>query len=175
MDNIKIGNYIKELRIKNKLTQKDLADKLCISFQAVSKWELGETLPDTSILLDLAKILNTSVDLILNGGAFLNNERKMLSVKDIIIGFEHLKDVKRCFGEESLFYKGMINGINKEMNFDFEDGINNHPDVMYTEVILQAIINENKIVNLDEVKTYIKNPKMINIIEEKLNSIKNGL
>ena len=105
MDNIKIGNYIKELRTKNNFTQKELADKLCISFQAVSKWEKGETLPDTSILLDLADILNTSVDLILNGGNFLNNERKLISVKDIIIGFEHLKDVKRCFGEESFFYK----------------------------------------------------------------------
>ena len=171
MDNLKIGNYIKELRIKNNLTQKELADKLYISFQAVSKWELGETLPDTTILLDLAKLLNTSVDLILNGGKFLNNERKLLSVKDIIIGFEHLKDVKRCFGEESLFYKGMIKGINKEMNFDFEDGIKNHPDVLYTEVILQSIINENKTVNLDEVKTYIKNPKMIDIITKKINSL----
>ena len=171
MDNIKIGNYIKELRTKNNFTQKELADKLCISFQAVSKWEKGETLPDTSILLDLADILNTSVDLILNGGNFLNNERKLISVKDIIIGFEHLKDVKRCFGEESFFYKGIINGINREMNFDFEDGINNYPDVMYTEVILQAIVNENKTVNLDEVKTYIKNPKMIDIITKQLKSV----
>ena len=172
MDNLKIGNYIKELRINNNLTQKKLANMLNISFQAVSKWELGETLPDTSILLDLARVLNTSVDLILNGGLFFNNVRKLISVKDIIIGFEHLKDVKRCFGEESLFYKGMINGINKEMNFDFEDGIENYPDVMYTEVILQAIINENKTVNMDEVKTYIKNPKMIDIISKKMDLLK---
>ena len=171
MDNIKIGKYIKELRNQNNLTQKELAYKLNISFQAVSKWELGETLPDTALLIDLAKILNTSVDLILNGGEFLNNERKLISVKDIIIGFEHLKDIKRCFGEESLFYKGMVDGINKIMNFDFEDGIKNYPDVLYTEVILQAIINENKIVNIDEVKTYIKNPKMIDIITKKLNTI----
>jgi len=172
MDNLKIGNYIKEQRIKNNMTQKELADKLCISFQAVSKWELGESLPDTALLLELANNLNTSVDLMLNGGVFVNNSRKLLSVKDIIIGFEHLKDVKRCFGENSLFYKGMINGINKEMNFDFEDGINNYPDVMYTEVILQAIINENKTVNIDEVKMYIKNPKMIEIITKKIDSLK---
>lgn len=171
MDSLKIGSYIKNQRIIKNLTQKDLADKLHISFQAVSKWELGETLPDTSILLDLASILDTSVDLILNGGVFMNNERKQISVKDIIMGFEHLKDVKRCFGEESLFYKGMINGINKEMNFDYEDGIKNYPDIMYTEVILQAIINENKTVNMDEVKAYIKNPKMIDIINKKIKEI----
>ncbi|MBR1747053.1 MAG: helix-turn-helix transcriptional regulator [Clostridia bacterium] len=53
MDNLKIGNYIKELRIKNNLMQTELADQLCISFQAVSKWELGETVPDTAILLGI--------------------------------------------------------------------------------------------------------------------------
>ncbi len=171
MDNIKIGNYIKDLRTKQGLTQKDLADKLNISFQAVSKWEKGETLPDTALLLPLSKVLSTSVDLILNGGVYINNERKLLSVKDVVMGFEHLKDVRRCFGDKSLFYKGIVNGISSEMNFDFEDGIKNYPEVMYTEVILQAIINENKTVSPDEVKEYIKNPRMIEIIEKKLEQL----
>ena len=39
MDNLKIGNYIQNLRKERGLTQKELADKLNISFQAVSKWE----------------------------------------------------------------------------------------------------------------------------------------
>lgn len=41
MDNLKIGNYIQSLRKAKKLTQKELAEKLNISFQAVSKWETG--------------------------------------------------------------------------------------------------------------------------------------
>ena len=171
MDNLKIGNYIKELRNKNNLTQKELALKLNISFQAVSKWENGETLPDTAILLDLADILNTSVDLILNGGTYLNDKRKMINVKDIIDGFEAIENVKKCFGEESLFYKGMVEGINKMMNMDFEDALKNYKDVLYTEVILQAVLNENKIYNMAEVEKYIKNPKMVDILRKKLNQI----
>lgn len=171
MDNLKIGNYIKELRNKNNLTQKELAEKLNISFQAVSKWELGETLPDTAILLDLAELLNTSVDLILNGGTYLNDKRKMLSIKNVVEGFEALENVKNCFGSESLFYKGIVDGINKMMNMDFEDALKNYKDVLYTEVILQAVDNENKIYDISEVELYIKNPKMINILRNKLKQI----
>ena len=46
MDQIKIGKYIQKLRKEKELTQKQLADKFGITFQAVSKWESGETLPD---------------------------------------------------------------------------------------------------------------------------------
>ncbi len=171
MDNLKIGNYIKELRNKNNLTQKELAEKLNISFQAVSKWEVGETLPDTMILLDLANALNTSVDLILNGGTYLNDKRKMINIKDVVDGFNALENVKKCFGSESLFYKGIVDGINKIMNMDFEDALKNYKDVLYTEVILQAVINENKTYNMSEVERYIKNPKMLDILRKKLEQI----
>ena len=169
MDNIKIGNYIKEKRIEQKLTQKDVANMLNISFQAVSKWEKGETLPDTSILLELANILNTSVDLLLSGGNYINNERKLLKIKDIVAAFQDIENIKNAFGENSLFYRGMIEGISTKMNFDFEDALNNHLDILYTEVILQSIMFDNKKVNMDEVKEYIKNDRLIAIIEKKNN------
>ena len=44
MDQEKIGKFIKEIRKKNKLTQKDLADKYNVTYQAVSKWENGVSL-----------------------------------------------------------------------------------------------------------------------------------
>ena len=64
----KVGLQIAELRKNKGLTQNDLGERLGVSFQAVSKWERGETLPDTAILPDLANILGTTVDYILNGG-----------------------------------------------------------------------------------------------------------
>ena len=73
MDTIKVGSYIKDKRNEKNLTQKELAEVLNVTPQAVSKWEKGETLPDTAILLDLASHLETSVDLILNGGVFFND------------------------------------------------------------------------------------------------------
>lgn len=172
MDNIKIGNYIKQLRIEKKLTQKELAEKLNISFQAVSKWENGESLPDTSLLLDLCGILDTTVDLLLNGGDIVNSNRKLINVSDVILGFEAMETIKNCFGEESLFYKGMIEGINKKMNMDVEDALKNFREVLYTEVIIQSILFENKTVNIDDVKKHIKNGRMVEIIEKELSKIK---
>lgn len=61
------GMYICSLRKKKGMTQVQLADKLNVSHQAVSKWERGNGLPDTSILPALANALSCSVDDILNG------------------------------------------------------------------------------------------------------------
>jgi transcriptional regulator with XRE-family HTH domain len=56
-----------QLRKENGLTQSQLADMLGVSYQAVSKWERGENLPDAYTLLDLAKIYGVTVDEILQG------------------------------------------------------------------------------------------------------------
>ena len=52
------------------LTQEALAEKLGITFQAVSKWETGQTMPDTALLPTLARTLNVSIDKLLGYGAF---------------------------------------------------------------------------------------------------------
>ena len=53
MDQIKIGKFIAESRKKNNLTQMQLAEKLNITDRAISKWENGKAMPDSSIMLDL--------------------------------------------------------------------------------------------------------------------------
>jgi transcriptional regulator with XRE-family HTH domain len=65
IDNYKIGNQILLLRKRNGFTQEELAEKLDISAQAISKWENGHALPETALLPLLAKILNASIDSIL--------------------------------------------------------------------------------------------------------------
>jgi len=57
-----IGEKIKELRKKNDLTQEKLADYLCVSYQAVSKWECGLSCPDLSLIGPLTKLLHVSAD-----------------------------------------------------------------------------------------------------------------
>ena len=66
-DHNKIGVYISYLRKSRGMTQAQLANRLSISHQAVSKWERGNGLPDISILPALANALGCSVDDILNG------------------------------------------------------------------------------------------------------------
>lgn len=65
----KVGRKIALLRKEKDLTQMELADRLNISYQAVSNWERGETMPDISKLPEIALILNTSIDNILDDNA----------------------------------------------------------------------------------------------------------
>ena len=67
MNLLKIGKFIAEQRKKNGLTQMQLAEKLNITDRAVSKWETGKSLPDSSIMLELCQILNISVNDLLSG------------------------------------------------------------------------------------------------------------
>ena len=67
MDQIKIGKFIAERRKQNGLTQMQLAEKLGITDRAVSKWETGKSLPDSSIMLELCSILDVSVNDLLCG------------------------------------------------------------------------------------------------------------
>ena len=65
--NIKTANRLCELRKKHNLSQEDLADKLGVSRQAVSKWERSESSPDTDNLIQLANLYGISLDELLNG------------------------------------------------------------------------------------------------------------
>ena len=64
--NIEIANRLLELRKKNGLSQDELASKLGISRQSVSKWERAEASPDTDNLICLAKIYGVSLDELLS-------------------------------------------------------------------------------------------------------------
>ncbi len=67
MDQIKIGKFIAERRKNSGLTQLQLAEMLNITDRAVSKWEQGRSLPDSSIMLELCGILKISVNDLLSG------------------------------------------------------------------------------------------------------------
>ncbi len=67
MDQIKIGKFIAECRKAVGLTQMQLAEKLSITDRAVSKWENGKAMPDSSIMLELCDILGINVNELLNG------------------------------------------------------------------------------------------------------------
>ena len=67
MNQIKIGRFIAECRKKTNLTQMQLAEKLGITDKAISKWERGIAMPDTSIMLELCDILSISVNELLSG------------------------------------------------------------------------------------------------------------
>lgn len=67
MDQIKIGKFVAERRKQLNLTQLQLAEKLGITDRAVSKWENGKAMPDSSIMLELCAVLQISVNDLLHG------------------------------------------------------------------------------------------------------------
>jgi len=74
MDQVKIGKFIAACRKEEKLTQAALAEKLGISSQAVSKWETGKSMPDSSIMLELCGCLNINVNELLSGEHIMTME-----------------------------------------------------------------------------------------------------
>ncbi len=86
MNQVKIGKFIAECRKKEKLTQMQLAEKLNVTDRAVSKWETGKGMPDTSIMLELCSLLKISVNELLKGEKDVmenskgNNEQLLLEM-----------------------------------------------------------------------------------------------
>ena len=79
MDQVKIGKFIAECRKNNNLTQMQLAEKLNITDRAISKWENGKAMPDSSIMLDLCKELKINVNELLSGEVIeMNNYNEVL-------------------------------------------------------------------------------------------------
>lgn len=78
MNQIKIGAFIAERRKLKKLTQAQLAEKLNITDRAVSKWENGRSLPDSSIMLELCEILEITVNDLLCGEVVMEKYDKRL-------------------------------------------------------------------------------------------------
>ena len=79
-----IGATIKKLRIKNGITQQQLADRLNVSMQTISRWETSVTYPDISMLPILARYFRVSVDYLLNvGGPIMKNiESEKLLIRE---------------------------------------------------------------------------------------------
>ena len=75
MDRYVTGAVIRRLRERKKMTQDELAEKICVSGKAVSKWETGQGFPDISLLEPLAQALDISVIELLSGEDIRNTNR----------------------------------------------------------------------------------------------------
>lgn len=89
----KFGAYLSKLRKKADMTQSDLAEKLNLTRQAVSKYEVGDSFPDISVLILIADVFKVSLDELINSGEptkgekaiFVNaaNDKEQLAVHEI--------------------------------------------------------------------------------------------
>ena len=84
MDQEKFGKFIKEIRQKHNLTQKEFAEKYHVSYQAVSKWENGKNMPDTALIKQISEDFNISLEELYNG-EFKNKKKKKLILFSALI------------------------------------------------------------------------------------------
>ena len=70
----KIGKTIADLRKANNMTQSEVADILGVSYQAVSKWERDESLPDITLLPQIADLYHISIDQLLRGSGTMSRK-----------------------------------------------------------------------------------------------------
>ena len=165
MDTRKVGEQIAVLRKSKGLTQSELGERIGVSFQAVSKWERGESLPDVTLLPDLAKILETTVDFILLGGEKVMEYKGKCTVSDLKKGLNSLKNAGEYLGTENLIYRAAIKGINQELNTDIEEAFSN--DYVFEAFLAEAIIQNlmsGLYVDISDVKNNFKYDHFKNIV-----------
>ena len=116
-----IGYQIQSLRKSKGYTQNQLGDLVGVSFQAVSKWERGETLPDIATFVTLAEVLDTTIDYLLHGGKKVTEYKGRKTMDDIKKGINCLTDMGNLLGRENLLYRCAIDGINEKLNMEVEN------------------------------------------------------
>lgn len=87
MENKKIGKYLLQKRKEEAKTQKEIADELGVTYQAVSRWENGDSIPDIETLCLIADLYHVSVDEILqrNPQPDEKNEMILLAAMSVIV------------------------------------------------------------------------------------------
>lgn len=163
----KVAEQIALLRKSKGLTQNELGERVGVSFQAVSKWERGETLPDVALLPDLAKVLETSIDHILLGGEKQIEYKGKFSVSDMRNGLNCLKNMGDCLGEDNIIYRSAIKGINIELNTDIEKAFTDDYifEAFLSEAIMQNLI-AGMYVDISDIRNNFKYEHFKNIVLE---------
>ena len=81
MNQEKIGRFLSRLRKENNYTQDDIAEKLNVNVKSVSRWENGKNLPDHSVIIEICKMYNISINEFYNG----NKIKKTTKIKQLLL------------------------------------------------------------------------------------------
>ena len=97
-----IGNRIQKLRIDNGLTQEQLAEKLSVSRQSISKWEMDQSLPEIDKVVQMSKLFSVGTDHIL----LETDDVKKLRPQEVHLGSVYL--IARDFEASIAFYEKLL-------------------------------------------------------------------
>ena len=163
MNQQKIGEFIKSKRKEKGLTQIELANKLGITNQAISKWERGKNCPDISLLKDLCKILDININELLSGKELEKVSKE--DSEDILVetvktytNIEKKKRIKLWFLTISIIVIDIIFII---MMILIYNQVNDSNSITIDKIRGEQMVN--KVLSLSEKKEY---DKMANILDD---------
>mgnify|MGYP004542647413 FL=1 len=168
-DTMKMANNIKNARTKLNMTQMNLADEMGVSYQAVSNWERGNSMPDISKLPDLCKILHISFEE-LSGQKNTKTDivKRLMQNKGEEVTLEDLVQVQEVVKPEEI--KSKVNeNIKQGTKISFHILMNLAPFVD-TETLNEMVINlEDEEWNFEKlcaIAPFLEEEVMDNIVEE---------
>lgn len=121
---MEIGKKIKELRIQKGLTQNELAERLYVSYQAVSQWENNITTPDINTIIELANQFELSLDELFELKKYNKNNTKQVKIKDANDSDLYILLVRGNTLKEVIDYKEYIQH-NDVLKVEYDETINN--------------------------------------------------
>lgn len=161
MDMRKFGAYISKLRKGKDLTQSQLSDMLNVTRQAVSKWEMGDSFPDISLLPQLASIFNISVDELLSSGELHNNENTIL----LNVANDNSEKVAQMLHNNELSVESVVNVaplLKASVLDSISKGLSKHG------IDIKHIVELSKFMNDSSLTELIKNASYDKLDEELL-------
>lgn len=152
-----IGRFIQSCRKEVGLTQAEMGARLNVSAQSVSNWERGETLPDVSLLPDIACMLRCSVDAILSGGSGCGGYRRHVTVAQMREALSALDRIGELLGRDHFIYKCIIDALNTRMNTTIEISFSDpHIFEIFTIEFLLGCIRNGDYVDPRDVQAHLQ-------------------
>ena len=151
-----MGSFLQAERKKMGMTQSELSERLNVSPQTVSNWERGETVPDVSVLLDLAGELHCSVDAILSGGKGCGGFRRHITVAQMQEALSSLDRIGELLGWDHFIYQCIIDALNTRMNTTIEASFSDpHIFDVFTIEFLLACVSNGDYVDPKDVEAHL--------------------
>lgn len=182
-----IGIFIATLRKELNMTQSDVADALHISHQAVSKWERLESLPDITLLPELAKLFNVTMEELLQGERFKEEKEKNINsheemfINDVAVeNVEEAKQVLRIMGNKIEILKEIapitkpkiLDQVMDDIEFDLEEIEDFLPflgEEIFDKIINQAIASHTVYKLQEEIYPFLNEGHKDKLIEYYIN------
>ena len=134
----KAGEKIASLRKEKGMTQEELAEKLGVSPQAVSKWENGNAMPEVALLVDLSQILECSTDSILNPSDFKINKPNFIQM---LLPYQDVAPYTGAYWPHGMAFPAVMTALKLFMGLEERRNYNNHQINDDQEYILQSGIS----------------------------------